>query len=49
MHQTMENPEKRLHRMSDIIATAAPIEHPETEQGHHVPMDPNETKPPTRD
>jgi Protein of unknown function (DUF3606) len=31
--------------MSDIIATAAPIEHPETEHGHKVPMDPNEIKP----
>jgi Protein of unknown function (DUF3606) len=28
-----------------IIATAAPIEHPETEHGHKVPMDPNEIKP----
>ncbi len=28
-----------------ILATAAPIEHPETEHGHKVPMDPNEIKP----
>lgn len=31
--------------MSDIIASAAPIEHPETEHGHKVPMDPDEIKP----
>lgn len=30
--------------MSDIIATAVPIEHEET-AGHKVPMDPNEIKP----
>jgi hypothetical protein len=28
-----------------IIATATPIEHPETEHGHRVPMDPDEIKP----
>ncbi len=30
--------------MSDIIASAEPIEHPET-HGHKVPMDPDEIKP----
>jgi hypothetical protein len=31
--------------MSEIIASAAPIEHPETEHGHKIPMDPDEIKP----
>jgi hypothetical protein len=31
--------------MSDIIASAVPIEHPKTENHHQVPMDPNEIKP----
>ncbi len=31
--------------MSDIIASAAPIEHPETEHGHKVPSDPDSINP----
>ena len=31
--------------MSDIIASAEPIPHPETEHGHKVPSDPKEINP----